>query len=449
MKKWLLLSLLAAPAALALTEVEKSASLTRVTPTNAFSFYNTTGITIGNYLYTYHQGGGAASEDVSCTPGDKIIAYRAPITNGVPGTFERVGRISPCVKSPTTDSRHPDHPNPPASYGPGQIFRATLGGVTKYHLMADVSDTLNFFNVWRAESPDGINWKWYISDEINNQQFHGKRETIRDLADVVTHTIDIVVQAESFIHSNGTVLLNPILLSTGGGTNNAQWWGFFNFWSGTSAIGQMSVDWDSTGTVPTVKMLTNVSGSTYTWRTLTSTGGAGGSALLDFAPWAHRIPANAKSLINDAATGVYQLWAGTDRLGTYGANVNCNTTTTRLCTTAGGCATGDGSGCPQGATCNVFLRNTGSPGEVMSGVGSGFVWYPVTRFTFGADNVVYSRTRALPSGYAEARMFPFRWNSPTGRRYLFSATNDANICTQFLFSPYLKMYVVRTELGLE
>ncbi len=79
-----------APAA---TEVETTAA-TRITPSNAFALYNTTGITIGNYLYIYVQGGGQPGEDASCNPsGDKIIAYRATIANGVPGAFERVKTI--------------------------------------------------------------------------------------------------------------------------------------------------------------------------------------------------------------------------------------------------------------------------------------------------------------------------------------------------------------------
>jgi len=440
--------LLFANAALALNEVETTAA-TRITPANAFAYYNTTGITIGSYLYVYHQGGGQPGEDNSCTGGDKIIAYRALITNGVPGTFERVGRISPCVFSPTTDPGHPQHPNPPASYGPGQIFRATLGGVTKYHLLADVSDTISFFNVWRAESSDGINWKWYISQDINNAQFNGRRETIRDSADVVSHTIDIVVQPQSFIHAtSGVYMLNPILLSTGALTNNAQWWGFFNFWNGTGRVGELLVDWDSSGTVPTVSVVSNVSGGTYSFHVLPQNGGAGGSSTLDIVPYALRSDVNVKTLLYDPTVASYQLWGGAN-LGPYDANVNCDTTKRLVCNTAGGCATGDGSGCPFGQSCNVFLRNTGIAGEAIQGSGSGFLWWAVTRFSFGGDNGVYSQTRYLPSGYELARAFPFRWNSPTGRRFLFSATNDANICSQFLFSGFFKMYIVKTELAYQ
>jgi len=450
MKKASLFSLavlLFAFTALAGTEVETTGAV-RISPPNVFAAYNTTGITIGNYLYIYNQGGGQPGEDASCGSGsgDKITAYRALITNGVPGAFERVGRISPCVFSPTTDP--PRGSNPPASYGPGQIFQATLGGVTKYHLLADVSDTISFYNVWRAESADGINWKWYISQDINNSQFNGVRETIHDSADVVTHTIDIVVQPQSFIHATSVFMLNPILLSTRALTNNAQWWGFFNFWNGTGEAGELLVDWDSTGTVPTVSVVSNVSGGSYTFTPLPQNGGAGGSSTLNFVPYAFRTNVNVKSLLYDPTVAAYQLW-GSASLGTYDANVGCDTTQRLVCNTPGGCATGDGSGCPYGQSCNVFLRNTGAAGEVIQGNGSGFLWWGVTRFSFGGDNGVYSQTRYLPSGYELARIFPFRWDSPTGRRYLFSATNDTNICSQFLFSGFYKMYVVQTEVAYQ
>lgn len=446
MKRPLILAaalLLCANAAWALGEVETTGA-TQVTPVGAFALYNTTGITIGNYLYVYHQGDALSGQSASCAHNsDKIIAYRALITNGVPGTFERVGRISPCVFSPVqTATNNPEYPHIRVSMGPGQIFQATVGGVTKYHLLADASDTLLFRHVWRGESSNGIDWKWYISDETNNTQFNGVTETIQDSADVLTHTINIVVQNESFIHSASETILNPILLSTNAASNNASWWGFFNFGNG---IGQMSVDWDAMGN-PTVKMVTNP-GSPYTWTTLTSTGGAGGSANLNFTPYSFKSNANAKTLLYDPTYGGYQLWATSFDLGTYNQYVSCNTANAFTCTTIGGCRGADQSVCPYGQSCNYFLRNTGPAGETVSGTGSGFMWWPVTQTSFGAGNVVYSFVRYLPSGYTEARMFPFRWNSPTGKRYLFSATNDDHICDELLFSQYWKMYVVMQEVA--
>ena len=441
MKKtvWLCLAaLVCALNAFALGEVE-TAGGARITPANGSTFYNPTGITIGNYLYVYMQGSDPTAQEASCPSGDKIIAYRALITNGVPGTFERVGRISPCVNAPVGATT--------ASYGPGQVFEATLGGVTKYHLLADASDTLSFYNVWRAESTDGINWTWHISSAVNNSQFNGHRETIHDSADVLTHTIDIIVDADSFIHSTSVFILNPIMLSTNPGTNNAQWWGFFNYWSGTTNVGEWVINWDATGTVPTVRVVTNVSGGTYTFTNLPY---SNGTSTLNVTPWAFLTRAGAKTLLFDTAGNNYQLWTSTDSFANYDVgNVNCNVGTTLTCTNPNGCLGGDGSTCPNGAVCHPFLRNTGVSGEAVSGNGSGFYWYPVTRFTFGGQNLVTSNVRYLPSGYELARAFPFRWNSPTGKRYLFSVTNDANICTQFLFSGFYKMYVVSTELSLQ
>jgi hypothetical protein len=446
MKKivWLCLAaLVCAMNAFALGEVE-TAGGARITPANGSTFYNPTGITIGDYLYIYMQGSDPTAQEASCPSGDKIIAYRARITNGVPGTFERVGRISPCVNAPVAS----DPMNPPrASYGPGQIFQATLGGVTKYHLLADVSDTLSFYNVWRAESADGINWTWRISSAVNNSQYNGRRETIQDSADVISHTIDTIVQPDSFIHSTTVFMLNPILLPTNPGVNNAQWWGFFNYWSGTTNVGEFVINWDATGTVPTVRVVTNVSGGTYTFTNLPY---SNGTSTMNVTPWAFLTRSGAKTLLFDTAGNNYQLWTSTDSFANYDAgNVNCNVGTALTCTNPNGCLGGDSSTCPNGAVCHPFLRNTGVPGETVSGNGSGFYWYPVTRFTFGAPNLVTSNVRYLPSGYEVARAFPFRWNSPTGRRYLFSVTNDAYICSEFLFSSFYKMYVVRTELSLQ
>jgi hypothetical protein len=446
---WVCLAVSLSLSAAVAAEIEVTAPA-RITPPGAFSFYNTTGITIGRYLYLYMQGTGAPGEDASCSIySDKIIAWRAPIIDGVPGALERVGRVSPCVNAPVTDPGHPAHPNPPASFGPGQIFEATVGRARKYHLLADVSDTINFSHVWRGESSDGINWTWFISDAINNQQFNGRRETIRDASDVVEHSIDIVVQPESFIHSTSISMLNPILVANPN-VNNAQWWGFFNYWDCGFAIGRMTVDWDPTGTIPTVKMVASIDASKYVWLPLTPTGSVAGSFLLDFTPKAFRENANAKTLMKAPRAYEHQLWASAHDLGQYSQDVDCDTSKDLLCDLPGGCPTGDGVGCPYGLTCNAFLRNTGAQGDLKRGGGGvGFVFWPATRTSFGAENIVYSRSRHLPSGYSESRLFPFRWTSPTGRNYLFSSTNDANVCDEFLFSAFYKMYVVRTELGLE
>lgn len=410
-------------------EVETSAPVV-VTPAAAFTHYNTTGITIANYLYLYHQGGGDITETTCPDSTDKIIAYRAPITNGVPGTFQRVGRISPCVKSPT-QSGQPVWPG--ASYGPGQIFQATINGVTKYHLLADVSDTITFRNVWRAESTDGINWTWYISGSQNTSKLESN---IRESGDAVAHTIDSIWASQSFMSSTSFFLLNPILLSTAPATNNATWWGFFNYWNGSSQVGAMKISW-STGS-PVVQMVTSASPS---WVYTTFAGGS-----LNQTP-ASLAAGNVKTLLFDAPSGQHQLW-GSVAAGSCGVDVNCNVNNSVQCLIPGGCPAGDGTVVPQGTVSRPFWRNTEPDGDTgsCSGAGSTFSWWNVTQTSLGAQNLLRSQFRFFPSGYPESRLFPFRWNSPTGNRYLFSATNDNNMCNEFLFSTFYKVYVVRTSL---
>lgn len=105
---------------------------------------------------------------------------------------------------------------------------------------------------------------------------------------------------------------------------------------------------------------------------------------------------------------------------------------------------------PLGDFGRAFWLNTGPKGDVTcpSCPGSGFVWWPVTSTSIGDSNLVYSEVRPLPSGYKEARMYPFRWNSPAGKRFLFSVTNDDNICTKFLYNPYYLLQVVKTRLEI-
>jgi hypothetical protein len=139
--------------AAAATEVETTTGALAVTPVGSSTQYNTTGIQIGNYLYLYHQGGASGTAcpaipgDPAPSTGDQVIAYRALLTNGVPGSFQLIGRISPCVKAPVCTPLPPHwdcaSTFPLVSLGPGQVFRATINGVTKYHLLADASDTLS------------------------------------------------------------------------------------------------------------------------------------------------------------------------------------------------------------------------------------------------------------------------------------------------------------------
>ncbi|HXO42171.1 MAG TPA: hypothetical protein VN999_12015 [Thermoanaerobaculia bacterium] len=461
---------LLAPAAFAATEVETTAlaNIVPITPTIGDQ-YNTTGITIGNWLYIYNEGNGRTPfdgppytwEDASCPDGhDKIIAWRAPITNGVPGALQRIGRISPCVYSPVPA---PNDPNPHVAMGPGQVFSATVGGVQKYFLLADASDANTFHNIWRGESTNGSDWTWYISADINNSQFNGRRETIQEQTDTLQHFVTTIVQPYSFIHSDSGYLLDPILVSLDG-SNNGQWWGFLNTYSCNanscgSNFGEMVVNFDSQGN-PSVRILT--SAAPYTFTTLTSTGGPGGSFLFNVNPVLFHSDVNVKALLYDPTYGGYQLWGsneGYSAPGLYGVAVNCNTSASLVCQNPSGCATGDGSGCPYNTRCNVFTLNTGTPGTSTDPTiyankleKSTFIWFPVTRFSFGADNFIAGSSggRYFPSGYGGSREYPFRWNSPTGRRYVLSTTSDTAVCSRFLtFGVGGAAYIAQTEVALQ
>lgn len=426
----------------AVTEVEDLVAPLTSTPSTA-TLYNPTGITIDNYLYVYLQGddGVEGGGDSNChgTAGDRIIAYRALITSGVPGTLQRVGRISPNVDSPTKDPTQwpPACTNPPAFYGPGQVFQATVNGATKFHLLADISDAFEFKTVWRAESTDGINWTWYISGPNSSQT-----ETLTRSDTGTTYQItSIWASAPFFATTNSNFyLLNPILRSSAPLTNNATWWGALNYSDSTGTkVTTMQVEW-STGS-PVIKVLTATSPS---WVYSTATSG-----VLNFSPTALLTDTNIKTLHDEG--GQYQFW-GWKGMGSYGTDVSCNTSTMIQCTNPSGCKAGDSDLTVVSylAYGRPFWLNTGPVGDVScpTCLGSGFAWWPVTTTSIGSQNTVYSTVRSMPSGYAEARMYPFRWNSPTGNRYLYSITNDNNICTRFLFNAYYLLHMVRTTLKL-
>ncbi|MEM9598607.1 MAG: hypothetical protein AAGD06_30355 [Acidobacteriota bacterium] len=459
----LLFLLVPSPARLSAAETEVTPPV-RITPPGS-TFYNTTGIVIGDHLWVYHQGddGVEGGGDPNClgSQGDRIIAYRAPLDNGVPGAFERVGRISPAAKSPVRndDFWPPSCVHPPAAFGPGAVFKSTTDGVTTYHLLADVSDTFIFQNVWRAESTDGLNWTWYVSGTGNA---NGTETLVRsDTAG--TYTLTSESSAEPFLEITvaGYSLLNPVMerrwpgvlppveekpvgqarVLAGGNqvpTTDGWWWGYLNFLQhgGDFGVTGLEVQWTASG--PTIRYLEDHA-SGPRWRTA-----VGGK--IDTAPAALIQGATVKSLVFEDLQ--YQVWGGI-RAGTYGQNVGCDTDTEIQCQTPGGCPTGDGSHVAQGEFAKPFWLNTGpqGPGQTGSAIHtSGVAWWPASPGAVGPRNLVFSLVRPLPSGYGAARLFPFRWNAPGGGRYLFTATNDDNICDRFLFSPFLDMYTVGTTL---
>jgi hypothetical protein len=179
-------------------------------------------------------------------------------------------------------------------------------------------------------------------------------------------------------------------------------------------------------------------------------------------PYLFEQDVNVKTLLYDSTYGAYQLWgdhAGASAPGTYALGINCNTSTAITCPNIGGCATGDGSTCPYNTACNVFLDNTGVAGYSTdpavypnSTEKSTFVWYDVTRTSMSAENFIAGSTggRYFPSGYFVARLYPFRWNSPTGGRYLFSTTADNLICSAFEpFGALGAEYVAKSQVALQ
>ncbi len=446
---YLILTALAAHA----TEVENSSPV-QVTTLGAFAAYNPTGIVINtngtNYLYLYTQGGGTSQEEqhTQCPSlGDHIVAYRAQLdANGNPLSFSRVGRVSPCVYDPESGNGM----TTPAFYGPGQIFQATVNGVMAYHLLADVSDGVTTFHkIWHGWTTDGQDWNW----EIGNAKYVTTITSPESISDPTPHMIKTTTSGPFLqVQANGGQypfdILSPVMLSTRPLTNNASWWGYLNINDGIFEVTELLVDW-SAGAA-NIRYLTdgNFDFSAY----LTN-----GVMTNSPSPYFLIPRAGVKSLIVDAASGVTQLWGGVNFTAQGTCNyayststVNCNTGTNVTCHLAGGCMTAGGTLVPQNGTANAFQVNTTGPNFPPPFLcGSGFNWWAVSRFSIGAANTVFSATRYLPSGYVAARNYPFRWNSSSGTRYLFSATNDNNVCTNLLFSLDELKYVVESTVQIQ
>jgi hypothetical protein len=461
----ILFALAAAPAR-ATIELEVTAA-TPVTPLTELA-YNTAGISIGSNLYVYTQ-----SIDYEQCPnnGDAIVAYRFPLNaNGDPldasgqiVTPTRLGRISPCVDPPEGPS--PLGSQYRASFGPGQVFQATVNGQTAYQLLADVSNWDDFWEIWRGWTTDGVNWTWEThSPSVTTSS----QECFPNPASCATATRKItrnpVTQPFLQLPGHAGYILNPVMLSTAPTTNGAPWWGYLKYLVGSggtlvSASTGMKVTWS--GSTPTISVLTGATAS----GTYTATGQSLSTTLYgQMTPLVYN--RGVKSLLFDAATSTYQLWADTPEPGIFGTDLSCNKnmTATVSCspstcqftlpngTVVHGCTLiGDRTdsacnsmtpppGCPclpQGFTAAPFSYNTYG-----QSAGTSFSWWTVTQTSISGEGGVYSQTRALPSGYENARIYPFRWNSASGKRYLFSSTNDRNICSQFLWSSYAGQQIV-------
>ncbi len=441
-----LLVSLSFPALATRSEVESGVISTVVDPGTA---YNPTGIQIGSYLYLYVQ-----TIDPVCTTGDSngprqgdlIQAYRAPIdAGGTPGAFSFIGRISPCLPSTTDATAY-------ASFGPGQIFPAKIGGVAGYHLLADESDQTHFNEIWHASTTDGVNWTWEVDSQpsCTFDPFNRNKTCADPKPTEGITTVRWKPVYSPFLSIDprlGIGIVNPVMLSTSPTVDNAAWWGYLKYVAGSITTTGMQVAFDSGP--PQVKLLTAISPS-FTYTAISGNQITSTSQLYPLIP-----SANAKSLLYDAASGGYQLWG--DYPATYNDDasdesssvVNCRSGyTVDSVVTCGGSPTCSG-GCkseiqcvPFGTSKVAFDLNTAA-----NHVGSAFFWWPVTSTSLGSAGFVGSLSRFLPSGYLTARTFPFRWNSSNGTRYLFSATNDNHICSEFLFSEFAKMYIVRSQVS--
>lgn len=426
----------------AATEVEVSP----VTQALPGFYYNPTGIVIGSYLYVYAQ-----TYDFECRNGlgkppgdpggDVIHAFRATLQpDGTPGSFVKIGRISPCAV-------YPPNPSVLASFGPGQIFKATWKGVLSYHLLADMSDFSNFHEIWHGWTTNGLDWTWEVTGQSNCPAGTTCPDPVTP-GGTPSRTITWKGMSQPIISIDpnlGRLIVNPVLLATQPGTNNAEWWGYLKFWDGQFNTTGMRITFDAVGT-PRLHLLASTTPPfTYT-APIPNNRIASTSQLLYLIP-----NFNAKSLLFDAQSGVYQLWGGSVVHGLYKQWVNCapgSTTGSEITCGADtknfGCPAGSclifGQCQPYGTKAIAFDSNNYQQQQV----GSSFYWYSATRFSLGPQESVGSHSRFMPSGYVGARDFPFRWNAPNGKRYLFSATSDNAICSKFHAPPYVvKSEVVR------
>lgn len=326
-------------------------------PSSAYgTYYNPTGIQIGNDFYLYVMGGNWDHGPGGTCTGDKIFAFKAPYTaSSMYGPFQYVTRISPC------DGR---------SYGPGQVF---YDG--SYRIVADVSDQTTFDELVLGTSADGVSWSW--------QDFIKTDSGIQILAPVLVGSTLRRFYCDPTCHSHHT------------------WWGYFPFSSGFSSFtGRMQVDVSTKW--PRGFRVSILSGGQ--WQAVNDLTGE-----FSFIPDNVWSDVSVRSLLED--DGRWELWA-------Y-RNVAHN-----------GCT-----------TC------TGSYNEGFAG--STFEFREVfADKSFGPVEPVHSLVRCMPSNGHVDRLFPFRVNDPSGRKLLYSATNDENICGQPPGSNgFVGMYVVVTEVS--
>lgn len=425
----------------------------KIGPSTPATLYNGGGIQIGNELFIYMQGGdgqqGVSDPDCLDYGGDHVIAYKAPIVNGdIGGPFERVGRVTPFLRSPTRDpDLWPEEcEHPPAAYGPGQIFQATVGGETKYHWIVDVSDVLIFNTVWRAESTDGVNWTWYVSGPNTSGT-----ETLTRSDTGASYDLDYIHQEEPFLRTDegrSFALLNAVVVSTESPlVNNAEWWGYLNFFksgmAGTAAT-VIKVDW-STGS-PVVSRITHSSVKTPNWEFVELPNGNFVESPLPVV--ARKMLA--KSLTYRPSTDTYELW-GHANIGTCGFDVTCNTENVLTWNGTDPFTTVDGTNLQPGDSGRPFWLMVSPQGDIADCSSDAFersaiVWYPTTKESIGLRQLLHTDYRHNPSGYRTGMNYGFRWESPGGDDYIFTGTNDDNVCDKWLFAHFADMYTTYSRI---
>lgn len=69
-------------------------------------------------------------------------------------------------------------------------------------------------------------------------------------------------------------------------------------------------------------------------------------------------------------------------------------------------------------------------------------------FSFQPPEAVFSTVRCMPSDGHVGRLYPFRVNGPAGEKFLFSSSNDQNICSDdpAMFNEFVGMYTLATQV---
>lgn len=380
------------------TSVEMSSSAavgqTVVSPTlygSALSgtYYNPTGVEIAGNLYLYAQGGQfTGGTDLAATPwrdckGDQILLFRVPTSgSSLTSTFPKnnVVRISPC--SSDSPAQFPYHTNDP-------LFDIdhhwTVGGIfdlgTELGLVAAASNY-----------PGATDFSQLVIGWSPDGVQWSWEPFIHSTTGVDMETV--VLQASPY----SSAYCNPTCHS------HRNVWGFFRL--GYSGVGRINIDLSSQW--PRGYRVT-ILANDNTWKAVDDNTGA-----FSFTPKNVWPGAQPKSIVWDEEDDQWELWASY----VFGRDP------------AFSCYPSCGSGYANGDSSNLQQTLKYRP------VGTGTT-------AMGTEQSVFSQIRCMPAIYSFGRMYPFRYDDPIGRRLLYSATNDQNVCSGASFEG---MYIVVTEV---